>query len=380
MDRLLDRADRCLYSGYGISFLVHLTIISGLLLTLLPMGLHRDPIDLEVTVDEPGAELVVLDVMLAQPEMTAEDEPLLLDVLGAQEEASLDVTFALTNLATGEKGTGKNHVTAGTATGNNGGQGQASFFGTQANGNRFVYVLDVSGSMNKGSGRRLRRAVNELLRSIEQLHEEQLFYVLLFASSTRQMFDEESLTPAMLPATEENKTRLREWLNSIKATGSTHPQRALHVGLKLSPSAVFFLSDGKFNKPKPAGFLGGEVVDAKTVVERSNPGKIPVHSIAFEDPASRRNMNEISKLTGGDYRFVTSGGRVTGTGLAKAAAGSKKEKESLAERKAAKWLGFADDMEAIKNERMAKYYYTKILKDFPDTKTAQEVLRRQAGE
>ncbi len=380
MDRFVNRAERSLYSGYIISFVVHLGIISVLVLTLLPLGLREDPLDLQVTVDEVGAELVILDVTLAQNEF--EDEPMLLDVIGVQDEASFDVPHPLAQLAVGEHGTGKNIFTAGTSAGANGGRGQASFFGTQASGDRFVYVLDVSGSMNKGNGRRLRRAVSELLRSIDQLREDQMFYVLLFASSTRQMFDDRTLVPMMLPATEENKARVHEWLAQVQASGATHPERALHVGLNLSPSAVFFLSDGKFNRPLAADFFGGEALDAKTVIERSNPGNIPVHAIAFEDPSSRQNMNEISIMTGGEFRYIRSGDRATETKVARASVrdpfdvGSAKM-DSLAERKAAKWMGYADEMEAINNKQMAEFYYTKVIRDFPNTNAATEAGRRR---
>lgn len=381
MERFLDRADRCLYSGYGISFVVHLGLIGLLLLAMLPLGLDRDPLDLQVTVEDAGADLVILDVTLSQPDVA--DEPMMLDLIGAQSEAPFEITAPQAQFVTGDQGTGKNHATAGTVAGANGGRGQASFFGTQATGNRFVYVLDVSGSMNQGNGRRLRRAVNELLRSIDQLHEDQLFYVLLFANATRQMFDEDALVPTMLPATTENKTRVREWITQVKANGGTHPQRALHVGLNLTPSAVFFLSDGKFNKPKATGFFGGEAIDAKTVVARTNPGNIPVHTIAFEEPSSRKNMNEISEMTGGDFRFVLRSGRVSGGSVATKPSSDTltvtdvKAKDSLAEQKAAKWLGYASDMETLENDRMARYYYTKILSEFPETKTAAEVRRRQ---
>jgi Mg-chelatase subunit ChlD len=53
------------------------------------------------------------------------------------------------------------------------GSQRVSFFGTQAEGDNLVYVLDVSGSMGEEGGRRLKRAMSELLRSIEQLTEDQ---------------------------------------------------------------------------------------------------------------------------------------------------------------------------------------------------------------
>jgi len=211
--------------------------------------------------------------------------------------------------------------------------------------------------------------------------------VLLFASSTRQMFDDKSLVPTMLPATKENKDRIYEWIAQVSACGATHPERALHMGLNLSPSAVFFLSDGKFNKPAAADFFGGEAVDAKTVIERSNPDNIPVHTIAFEDPSSRKNMNEISTMTGGDFRFISSGDSTTKTAVSKTGAsdpfasdpfGTTSTIDPLAERKAAKWMGYADDMEAINNKQMAKFYYTKVMRDFPDTNAAEEARRRES--
>jgi TolA-binding protein len=52
--------------------------------------------------------------------------------------------------------------------------------------------------------------------------------------------------------------------------------------------------------------------------------------------------------------------------------------DPLAELKASKWMGFADDMEAIDNERMAEYYYTKVLRDFPNTNAAKEARKRRA--
>ena len=52
------------------------------------------------------------------------------------------------------------------------GSARGSFFGIEAGGHEFVYVLDVSGSMQ---GRRFDRASEELLRSVEQLGPHQRF-------------------------------------------------------------------------------------------------------------------------------------------------------------------------------------------------------------
>ena len=54
-----------------------------------------------------------------------------------------------------------------------------SFFGINASGQKFVYVIDKSGSMK---GRRYERATGELMASVERLNDSQYFYVMMFSS------------------------------------------------------------------------------------------------------------------------------------------------------------------------------------------------------
>lgn len=151
---------------------------------------------------------------------------------------------------------------------------QAEYFGTIADGDRFVYVLDVSDSMNRRSGgtsrpsSRFEGASAELLRSIGQLTEDQWFYVILFSHQTRRMFDDNSVVPQMVPATPDNKARLRRWLASVKAGGGTDPRQALRLALELKPSAVFLLSDGEFNGQQ--GGNGTGVFAANVSVKAGN--------------------------------------------------------------------------------------------------------------
>jgi len=166
---------------------------------------------------------------------------------------------------------------------------QASFFGMQATGNRFVYVVDVSGSMFPP--RRL-RAMTELLRSIDQLRANQEFYVVLFGSSTVRMFNEVETSTA-IPATIENKRRLRRWLNSAPGLGGTNPREALQISLGMSADSVYFLSDGAFN-----------LRPTMEIVKTKNVEQIPIHTIAFEEKFSESGMIAIATATGGRHRFV----------------------------------------------------------------------------
>ena len=177
----------------------------------------------------------------------------------------------------------------------------ASFFGMLAEGNKFVYLVDISPSMNIGRGRgpsdvsRLIRALAELRASVERLSSDQSFYVILFNGQTRRMFDEQSVSPRALVATPENKQRLHAWLSTIRTGESTDPRRALQLGLNMHPSALFLLSDGIFDVPEATVF---------DVIQRNNGDATPIHTIAYEDERSCRTMERIAGLTGGEYRFV----------------------------------------------------------------------------
>ena len=177
-----------------------------------------------------------------------------------------------------------------------------SFFGIEAEGHEFVYVLDMSGSME---GRRYEGATAELVRSVCELHETQNFYVLLFDDRAVQMFGEQRFHPQPIPATVENKARLSAWLAKAFHGGGTDPREALHVALQMNPSAIFMLSDGEFNgkkKQKRSKLLGGNS-DAFSIVAAA-ANQVPIHAIAFEDKRSCANMELLAEMTNGEYRFT----------------------------------------------------------------------------
>ncbi len=185
------------------------------------------------------------------------------------------------------------------------GSASGSFFGIEAGGHQFVYVLDMSGSME---GRRFDRATAELLRSVEQLGPHQRFYVLLFSSGTTQMFGCYESLPTSVAATMENKERLADWLLTAFQGGGTDPREALLLAMRMNPSAIFMLSDGEFNghkNQKQDKLLGGNV-DAFSIVAAAST-KTPIHSIAFEDRSSRDNMKRLAEMTKGEFRFIPQG-------------------------------------------------------------------------
>lgn len=161
----------------------------------------------------------------------------------------------------------------------------ASFYGIDAEGNDFVFVVDMSGSM---SGTRFRRAKSELQRSIAALAPTQRYFIIFFSDDAYPM-------PAkdLIEANEENLLATRRWLKQAACHGGTHPLPALLDAISFGPDAIFLLSDGKFD-PATA-----PQVDA---AEPARP--IPIHTIGFASREGEPMLRAISEASGGAYRYV----------------------------------------------------------------------------
>ncbi len=184
------------------------------------------------------------------------------------------------------------------------------FFGTRAYGNRFVFVLDISYSMNARDGARFDRAREELLRSVSQLRAGQSYYVFLFCWNTEKMFRDRSAECVNVTAGHEEK--LRRWISDVSLGAGTDPRRALSLARQMKPDAVFLLSDGHFNRPRTplseTGWIDEQgnrlkKLDVQKGVERFF-GDIPIHTIALENPFTYAAMEQIAKATDGSYRYV----------------------------------------------------------------------------
>lgn len=183
----------------------------------------------------------------------------------------------------------------------------AKFFGMRAAGNRFVYVLDRSGSMGSQSQRpedkfqRFDVARAELMSSVESLQPHQEFYVVLFSTGLRRMFDDRSPISKPIKATPENKSRLRSWLANVRADGGTDPRKSLNLAYKMRPDAIFMLSDGEFRDEKKDDSPKSLEIAKE---QMANNNGVQINSIAFEDQRSKANMKELADATGGQFRFV----------------------------------------------------------------------------
>ncbi|MBI2478552.1 MAG: hypothetical protein HYV60_07915 [Planctomycetia bacterium] len=381
--------------GWSISTVIHLGLVIVVSLLLMPSGDRTsERLDVQVTFEDIGADLVVLDSFTAEFD-SFEDEVAQDDAASIFEHLdSLAISSPIDALAKGNAfGIGGDGSSTASRNGRSGGAGQTSFFGTVARGNSFVYILDVSPSMNARRGERLERAVLELLQSLDQLTEKQRFYVIVFGWETQRMFDSEQLFPSPIPASIDNKRRLRDWLAQVQTISGTDPRKALEIGLALQPSAMFFLSDGDFNKPDHGKFFDDDTAEAEDVIEAGNTRAIPIHTVAFEDRSCEVRMNGIAQMTDGQHRFVPApdGSASTSSSLrvskefkrtvcsfafSEDGRGSSRDRtvEEALEARASYQLQLAKILEDTAKPSMARRYYERVAQDFPNTPAASEAM------
>jgi hypothetical protein len=166
------------------------------------------------------------------------------------------------------------------------GGGCASFFGLEARGKDFVYVVDISGSM---SGEKFSAAKSELIASLSRLRRNMRFLVIFYNQGFTMM-------PGgrMLKASDASKRSIYTWINHFPAGGGTDPTAAMQAALRLEPDAIWLLSDGIFADA------------AALAIRAANPrARVQVHTVAFFDNEGEPILRRIAEANRGNYRFVS---------------------------------------------------------------------------
>lgn len=169
-------------------------------------------------------------------------------------------------------------------------------FGIEAEGSRFVYVFDRSGSMVSHHGRPLAQAKAELLRSLEDLQSVHQFQII-FYNEKPQLFNPRGGIPSLLWADAANKQHAQEFVLDIQAAGGTQHLDALRMALKMGPDVIFFLTDA--DEPRMSRAHLDEV-------QRANHGA-QVHTIEFGDgqqTSGRNFLMELAEENGGQHVYV----------------------------------------------------------------------------
>ena len=173
------------------------------------------------------------------------------------------------------------------------GSGETSFFNVNAKGNRFVYVLDCSGSMSSDNAIRVAR--NELLASLQQLDATQQFQVIFYNTRPLPMIVDGN-AQKMIYASDINRTLARQFIMSVQPDGGTQHLPALTMALQLNPDVIFFLTDAG------SQLAAGELRD----IERLNR-KTVIHCIEFGKGSEISVDNFLKKLARqhhGSYRYM----------------------------------------------------------------------------
>jgi von Willebrand factor type A domain len=166
-----------------------------------------------------------------------------------------------------------------------------SFFGTEAVGDRFVFLVDNSGSMKQG---RMETTAMELLRCIGAMSKDQSFYIVFYSDEAYPMFYPQS-EMHFFAATPENKQRLVPWLQTLELCSGGKMVEAIELAASLRPDAVYILSDGDINSPRTMQKMT-EANDWQFVIHTLGMGvKKPVHA---------DNLTAIAQAHHGKFQMV----------------------------------------------------------------------------
>ena len=175
---------------------------------------------------------------------------------------------------------------------------QASFFGAQAEGKRFVFVIDSSGSMR---GPRWESLCKELIRAIQSLSPDQDFFVISFDSTAHPMFGIAPPKGKFLKAIKKNVDQLRNWIRSIEHGRQTFPASAVGIAMRLEPDAIFLLSDGEINDSTVEDL---RFWNRKQEAQGDVKTLVPIHTVLLHSQIGYATLEVIAKENGGTFTPV----------------------------------------------------------------------------
>lgn len=181
-----------------------------------------------------------------------------------------------------------------------------SFFGLEASGKRFAYIVDRSGSMNQlmdsGELSRWQRTQHELIRSVRQLGVGSRFFIMLYSSQAQSLYGNTS----WIKASDTNKASTGAAITRLRAAGDTRPWLAFEEVFRLDPKpdAIFFMTDGEFES---------RIVE--DIARMNSRRRIPVHCILLGRTTNAESMNRVTSMmqnistrSGGRFRHIRTGG------------------------------------------------------------------------
>lgn len=191
-------------------------------------------------------------------------------------------------------GAGGGGIGDGAGDGLGGSGGEARFFGVEARGSRFAFVVDVSGSMQDPA--KIGALQAALIESIEGMLESAHFCVYLYSTGALPL-----MGSGWSRASDDSKISAKRNILQIVPSGSTNPLPAFEQVLQLKPppDAVYFMTDGVFSEE-----IQQELPIFIEQRNRSESSRIAVHCLTFQDRAAEKLMRRIARQSGGSYTHV----------------------------------------------------------------------------
>lgn len=171
-----------------------------------------------------------------------------------------------------------------------------SVFGVEAEGRRFAYVFDRSGSMGQPDGRPLQAAKDELLKSLSRLDTVHQFF-LIFYNELPRVFNPAVAPGRLVFATDDNKDSARRFVEAVTADGGTKHYDALLVAIRLRPDVIFLLTDGE-----PKDDLSDEEL---AYIRRLNDGIAQIYVVQFSSRQYEANsLVRLAKENRGEHTYL----------------------------------------------------------------------------
>lgn len=202
-----------------------------------------------------------------------------------------------------------------------GGDG-VSYYGITTRSKRILYVLDISGSMQKASGKdgkstKIEEAKKELMRSVRSLDAGSAFTIYAFHDTVSKW------KPALVKASAAAKDEAAAWIAKLGAAAWTNTYAALEEAIRASAAdprnnmgedyaqaadTIFLLTDGSPTAP------GGGLRDAKgnlewqrvlaAVREWNREKRVVLHCIGVGPEVMTDFLSPLARENGGEYRMV----------------------------------------------------------------------------
>ena len=120
---------------------------------------------------------------------------------------------------------------------------KVSMFGIDAEGYKFVYVFDRSGSMDAPGHHALPRVKTELLKSLRNVDEVHQFQIIYYDERPK-VFDPTGQAGRLVFGTDQNKTAAANFLDAVVADGGTSHEDAIMLAINFHPDVIYLLTDG----------------------------------------------------------------------------------------------------------------------------------------